>query len=112
MTLQNYPLASHEALLAQFRGQPLSAVPTPAVVLDRALVAKHCASMLRVCGALGVGFRAHVKSHKTLEVSQMQVGADGAAPADFVVSTLVEAEALSEWLGQCQREGRKGSVSL
>jgi hypothetical protein len=63
-----------------------------------------------VCGALGVGFRAHVKSHKTLEVAQMQVGTDGAA--DFIVSTVVEAEALGEWLVECQGKGRKGSVSF
>jgi D-serine deaminase-like pyridoxal phosphate-dependent protein len=112
MTILNYPLPSREALLSQFRGQPLTALPTPAVVLDRALVAKHCAAMLRVCAALGVGFRAHVKSHKTLEVAQMQVGSEaGSGPADFVVSTLVEAEALAGWLGECQAKGREGSVS-
>jgi hypothetical protein len=113
MTLPNYPLPSRSELLSQFRGQPLTALPTPAVVLDRALVAKHCAAMLRVCSALGVGFRAHVKSHKTLEVAQMQVGReDGDGPADFIVSTVIEAEALVEWLAECQARGREGSVSL
>jgi hypothetical protein len=113
MTLPNYPLPSREALLSQFRGQPLTALPTPAVVLDRALVAKHCAAMLHVCDALSIGFRAHVKSHKTLEVAQMQVGGkDGDRPADFIVSTLVEAEALAGWLAECQAEGREGSVSF
>jgi hypothetical protein len=113
MTLPNYPLPSREALLSQFRGQPLTALPTPAVVLDRALVAKHCAAMLHVCNALNVGFRAHVKSHKTLEVAQMQVGGkDDGQPADFIVSTLVEAEALAGWLAECQAKGREGSVSL
>jgi hypothetical protein len=113
MTLPNYPLPSREALLSQFRGQPLTALPTPAVVLDRALVAKHCAAMLHVCNALNVGFRAHVKSHKTLEVAQMQVGGkDDDQPADFIVSTLVEAEALAGWLAECQAKGREGSVSF
>jgi hypothetical protein len=65
--------------------------------------------MLSVCSALGVGFRPHIKTHKTLELAKLQVGEEG--PANFIVSTVVEAEGLSGFVGECQRGGREGSVS-
>lgn len=74
--------------------------------------------MLQVCQKLGVGFRAHVKSHKTLELSKLQVGdgedaeEKGKGRADFVVSTLIEAENLVGYVKECQEAGRGGSVSL
>jgi hypothetical protein len=66
--------------------------------------------MLAVCQALSVGFRAHVKSHKTIELSMMQVGATG--PANFIVSTVIEAENLVGYVRGCQGEGRESSVSI
>lgn len=76
--------------------------------------------MLQVCQKLDVGFRAHVKSHKTLELSRMMVGdgleshgveVDGRG-ADFIVSTLAEAEALVGYVREVQGSGGRGSVSL
>jgi hypothetical protein len=64
MPISNYPLSSHASLANQFVGQKLESVPTPAVVLDRAIIRRNCDAMLNVCKELGVGFRAHVKSHK------------------------------------------------
>jgi hypothetical protein len=60
----NYPLPSRESLLSQYVGCKLCDVPTPAVVLDRSKMIKNSDAMLNVCRELGVGFRAHVKSHK------------------------------------------------
>lgn len=62
--LANYPLSPRASVAAQYVGQKLADLPTPAVVLDYAIVRRNCDAMLRVCGELGVGFRAHVKSHK------------------------------------------------
>lgn len=62
--LANYPLSSQTSLAAQYVGQKLEHLPTPAVVLDRALIRRNCTAMLSVCKKLGVGFRSHVKSHK------------------------------------------------
>jgi D-serine deaminase-like pyridoxal phosphate-dependent protein len=62
--IANYPLPSQASLANQYIGQKLSDLPTPAVVLDRAIITKNCDAMLNVCKELGVGFRAHVKSHK------------------------------------------------
>jgi hypothetical protein len=46
-----------------------------------------------------------------MELAQMQVGDDKDSPADFVVSTLMEAEHLVPFLKECEARGRKGSVS-
>ena len=62
--LANNPLPSTAALQLQYVGKKLSEVPTPAVVIDRAVAKKNCNDMLDVCQKLGVSFRAHVKSHK------------------------------------------------
>lgn len=110
----NYPLSSISDLRQQFVGQTLTALPTPSVLLDRSRIRRNCTAMLEVCERLGVGFRAHVKSHKTLELSRLMVG-DGLGrdvPANFIVSTVAEAENLREYVKSVQGEGREGSVSL
>lgn len=107
-TLPNYPLPSSSSLAAQFVGKTLNELPTPAVVLDRALIKRNCNAMLNVCKELGVGFRAHVKSHKTAELSKLQVGKEVAA--NFIVSTIIEAENLVELVAKEQEKGREASV--
>lgn len=62
--LANYPLPNLSSLQLQYVGQPLTSLPTPAAILDRSIIRKNCDTMLNVCKKLGVGFRAHVKSHK------------------------------------------------
>ncbi len=65
--LSNHPLPSQSSLGSQYIGRSISTdegIPTPAVILDRAVLQRNCDAMLRACEALGVGFRAHVKSHK------------------------------------------------
>jgi D-serine deaminase-like pyridoxal phosphate-dependent protein len=104
-----YPLASQSSLASQYVGQRLQDLPTPAVVLDRSKIKKNCAAMLHVCQKLGVGFRAHIKTHKTLELSKLQVGETG--PANFIVSTVIEAENLFPFILECQAKGREASVS-
>ncbi|KAF2827535.1 hypothetical protein CC86DRAFT_369640 [Ophiobolus disseminans] len=106
--LDNYPLASQASLAAQYVGKRLQGLPTPAVILDRSKIKKNCDAMLQVCQKLDVGFRAHVKSHKTLELSKMQVGNEG--PANFIVSTVIEAENLFPYVLACQDEGREASI--
>lgn len=59
--------AAHPAkqnLVHAFRGKPLDALRTPAVIIDRAIFAKNCAQMHDNARAWGAGFRAHVKTHK------------------------------------------------
>ena len=58
------PLPSQAELRQAFIGKTLRNVPTPAAVLDRAVVQRNCLQMLKACEALQVGFRPHVKTHK------------------------------------------------
>jgi hypothetical protein len=106
--LSFYPLPTRATLLSQYAGKKLEDLPTPAVVLDRAIIRRNCDAMLNICAELKVGFRAHVKSHKTLELAKMQVGESG--PANFIVSTIVEAENLLPYLCDAQGMGREASV--
>ena len=105
---ENYPLSSKTALVSQYVGKRLQDLPTPAIVLDRSKIKMNCAAMLQVCKKLDVGFRAHVKSHKTLELAAIQVGETG--PANFIASTLVEAENLANFVLGWQARGREVSV--
>ena len=58
------PLPSQAELRQVFIGKTLKNVPTPAAVLDKAVVQRNCLQMLKACEALQVGFRPHVKTHK------------------------------------------------
>lgn len=60
----NYPLPTQSSLHLQYVGKHLKDIPTPAAVIDRAIVRRNCDAMLEVCKALRVSFRFHVKSHK------------------------------------------------
>lgn len=104
----NYPLPTQSSLQLQYVGKHLNDVLTPAAIIDRTIVKRNCDAMLGVCKELDVGFRAHVKSHKTLDIAKLQVGEEG--PADFVVSTLIEAENLLPFLLECEAKGRPYSI--
>ena len=45
-------------------GKQLHVVPTPAVVLDRAVVQRNCDQLLEACHFAQVKFRPHIKTHK------------------------------------------------
>jgi hypothetical protein len=104
----NYPLPSQSSLSSQYVGRHLRDLSTPAVILDRSKIRRNCAAMLSVCANLNVGFRPHIKTHKTLELAKLQVGETG--PANFIVSTVLEAENLFAFVKECQDGGREASV--
>jgi D-serine deaminase-like pyridoxal phosphate-dependent protein len=68
-----------------------AALPTPAILLDRAKLAANLQSMQRACDAHGVELRPHMKTHKMVEVAQQQLatGAKG-----LTCAKLGEAEAM------------------
>ncbi|KAA6413128.1 MAG: hypothetical protein FRX48_02872 [Lasallia pustulata] len=103
------PSPSEPALRNLYVGKSLGQVNAPAAILDRAIVKRNCGQMLDACRSLRVGFRAHVKTHKTTEITQMQVGS-GPGPVSIVISTIAEAEHLLEYLCQCKRDDRSLSV--
>ena len=101
------PRPNKAELCAAFVGQPLSVLRTPAPIVDRARVQRNCTRMLQIAQDWGVAFRAHVKTHKTLEGALYQLDpkpnpnpdADagrGLRATRAIVSTLPEAWGLLE----------------
>ena len=59
-----HPPPSGTALKLHYIGKTLSEIQAPAAIIDRAVVRRNCRFMLETTKALGLGFRAHVKTHK------------------------------------------------
>ncbi|MDR3515472.1 MAG: DSD1 family PLP-dependent enzyme [Azospirillaceae bacterium] len=68
---------------------PLATLPTPALVLDEAILARNVSRLRTHLAPLAVTLRPHLKSAKSIEVAR-RVLSDGNGPA--TVSTLREAE--------------------
>ena len=105
-----YPSPSLEVLKSAFLGKSLEDVEGPAAIVDRAAVVRNCQVMLEMVEKLNVGFRAHVKTHKTVEVARMQVGDASTRDARAVVSTIAEAEQLFPLFREYHSRGRKVNV--
>ncbi len=68
--------------------QTIDSLPTPALILDRAILRRNLARMSRKLSAAGVHLRPHVKTAKSLDIARMATaGHDGR----ITVSTLAEA---------------------
>ncbi|KAA8910600.1 putative serine dehydratase domain-containing protein [Sphaerosporella brunnea] len=78
--------------LAHFVGLPLGALPTPCAIVQESTVRRNCRRLVEVARDLGVGFRPHVKTHKTTEITRLQL--EGLQSRNVIVSTVREAEAL------------------
>ncbi|SCU79757.1 LANO_0A07404g1_1 [Lachancea nothofagi CBS 11611] len=78
-------------LVEAFKGKRLSELPTPSFIVDRGIFKENCAKMLRNAVHLNADFRAHVKTHKTLEGTLLQLGSGELRTKKIVVSTLIEA---------------------
>ncbi|KAI1175565.1 putative serine dehydratase domain-containing protein [Nemania sp. FL0916] len=101
---------SKDLLRAQFVGKTLHQVPTPAVVLDLAKVEANCGLMLEAARRLHLGWRAHIKTHKTAELTRLQVGDEDSTPVNIIVSTIMEAESVVPLLKEYQQRGRQTNV--
>ncbi|KAI0009412.1 putative serine dehydratase domain-containing protein [Xylariaceae sp. FL0662B] len=99
---------SKDLLRAQFVGKSLNQVGTPAVVLDLAKVEANCNLMLEAVERLQLSWRAHIKTHKTEELTRLQVGDKG--PVNLIVSTVIEAEKLLPLLKEYQAQDRPVNV--
>ncbi|KIW02913.1 uncharacterized protein PV09_05961 [Verruconis gallopava] len=101
--------SNHEALLkTQYLNAKLADLPAPAAIVDAATVKRNCKLMLDTANALGVQFRAHIKTHKTVQGSKLQIGDHG--PVRLVVSTVAELEHIFAWLKECVEAGREVNV--
>lgn len=61
-----YPSPSAAALKLLYVAKQIKDAQAPAAIIDRAVVKRNCNLMLEAAQKLGVGFRAHVKTHKVL----------------------------------------------
>ncbi|KAH3667524.1 hypothetical protein OGAPHI_003173 [Ogataea philodendri] len=85
------PIPPKDELLKAFKGANVQELPTPAFVVDRSVVKNNSDKMLENARSLGLDFRAHVKTHKTLEGTLLQLGEGKNKTDKIVVSTLREA---------------------
>lgn len=104
-TTSLYPLSIKEDLKKQFVGKSIKDVAVPAAVLDLGKVKNNCDRMLEAVESLDFSWRAHIKTHKTTELTRLQVG-EGTGPANIIVSTLVEAEHIVPLLLEYKSAGR------
>lgn len=103
-----YP--SKDLLRAKYVGKNLFQVATPSIVLDLAKLEANCNLMLEAAQRLDLSWRAHIKTHKTTELTRLQVGDRSTTPANIVVSTLAEAENVLPLLKEYQGRGRQVSL--
>ncbi|KAL5314521.1 hypothetical protein ACEPPN_017161 [Leptodophora sp. 'Broadleaf-Isolate-01'] len=104
-TTSLYPLSAKENLKKQFVGKSIKDVAVPAAVLDLGKVKNNCNRMLEAVESLDFGWRAHIKTHKTTELTRLQVG-EGSGPVNIIVSTLIEAEHILPLLLEYKSAGR------
>ncbi|OQO12519.1 hypothetical protein B0A48_03161 [Cryoendolithus antarcticus] len=104
-----YPSPSITALREYYVGRAVQDVQAPAVVIDAAVARRNCKLMLKTTQQLGVGFRPHVKTHKTTELTELQVG-DDTQDVKLVASTVSEIEHLVPYLQECNGAGKSINV--
>ncbi|PNH27364.1 hypothetical protein BJF96_g9321, partial [Verticillium dahliae] len=88
MAAPQRPTPDVEELRRFYVGKLITELPMPAAVLDVSSLKRHCKTMLDAVDSLGVGFRAHVKTHKTIEAARLQIG-ETSKDVNIVVSTLL-----------------------
>lgn len=99
-------LPDKTALCNAFVGKPISSVRSPAAIIDRSRYNQNCQKMISRASQAGARFRCHVKTHKTIEGVELQVGSNGAV----VCSTMVEcAKIIGSHL--CKPNGKVRDVS-
>ncbi|KAH6663188.1 putative serine dehydratase domain-containing protein [Halenospora varia] len=104
-TTSLYPVATKEELQKLFVGKSLKDVATPAAVLDISKLKSNCNRMLEAVDSLNFGWRAHIKTHKTTELTRLQVGS-GTGPVNIIVSTIIEADNVLPLLLEYKNAGR------
>ncbi|ORY86957.1 hypothetical protein BCR37DRAFT_132949 [Protomyces lactucae-debilis] len=82
------PKADKAALTMAYIGKHISELPTPACLIDIDIAQQNCQDMHENVDRLNVLFRAHVKTHKTMELTRMQLTA---THTNVIVSTMMEA---------------------
>jgi D-serine deaminase-like pyridoxal phosphate-dependent protein len=68
-------------------------IETPALVLDRAALARNIAAMAATARAAGIALRPHAKTHKSAEIARLQIAAGAIG---ICCATVAEMEALAQ----------------
>lgn len=116
---QRYPLEKdvRETLLAAYNGKHYKELPTPALVVKKPQVDANITSLLNAIDSINshvarpVKYRAHIKTHKTIEGTRKQLGYDlpgykGPIYSSIVVSTLREAYLVLDYQAQAQAQAK------
>ncbi|KAI8094284.1 hypothetical protein BDF21DRAFT_489812 [Thamnidium elegans] len=80
------------SLVESMVGKKLDQLRTPSLIIDRAILKRNCDKLACITNDLNTKVRVHVKTHKTVEGTRMQL--EGASTNAIVVSTMAEAHAL------------------
>ncbi|KAF5863494.1 hypothetical protein ETB97_009995 [Aspergillus alliaceus] len=80
----DFSLQNHQS----FIGRPAKDLPTPSLVLSKPILEKNTQQLLEDVKNLGIAFRPHVKTLKSLEVTRMMLG--NGQHRKIVASTLCE----------------------
>lgn len=95
MTIQSHSqfiaYADGAAVAKEYKGDHVDELPTPAAIIDLTKFTRNCNAMLESASRLGASFRAHVKTHKTLAGTKIQMGLGLQKTDRIVVLTLLEA---------------------
>ncbi|KAF2100077.1 hypothetical protein NA57DRAFT_38502 [Rhizodiscina lignyota] len=100
-----YPMPSQAALQSQFVGKRIEDLTGPAAILDVAVARNNCSAMLKTVDKLKCHFRAHVKTHKTLQLTELQV--PDPRPLRLIASTIAEIENLMPLMLESLAKGRE-----
>ncbi|KAH8432492.1 uncharacterized protein LDX57_010128 [Aspergillus melleus] len=102
---------SEDDLRQIYVGKDIADVAKPCAVLDAAIIRRNCAKMIHAVKALNVGFRAHVKTHKTTQITKLQMGStEETFDVNLVVSTVNEIHHLVPLLKEFRAHGRRVNV--
>lgn len=80
-------LPDKQALKNAYKGVHIKELPTPSVVIDLVKFTDNCNRMLTNAATFGATFRPHIKTHKTLEGTALQLGTGSHKTDKIVVST-------------------------
>ncbi|ROT40491.1 hypothetical protein SODALDRAFT_97330 [Sodiomyces alkalinus F11] len=84
----DYSLRNH----LSFIGSPVADLPTPALVISKPVLEANIAQLHQDVEAMGIAFRPHVKTLKSVEVTRMMLG--GGKHRKIVASTVADIEGL------------------
>ncbi|KAI9039774.1 uncharacterized protein KD926_009117 [Aspergillus affinis] len=102
---------SEDELRQIYVGKDITDVAKPCAVLDAAIIRRNCAKMIHAVKALDIGFRAHVKTHKTTQITKLQMGStEETFDVNLVVSTVNEIHHLVPLLKEFRANDRRVNV--